>query len=154
MWAGVLGIPSGHDLGMSFMDSDLVIQEQEGKKLHEIIEECGSDGFIKVEERVNASLDPSNTIIATGGSVVYGAKAMEHLGEIGTICYLKLSYESIRDRLGDLAQRGVVLKDGQTLLDLYQERIPLYEKYAHIVIDCENKNIREVVNEIARISRH
>ena len=139
---------------MSFMDSDLVIQEQEGKKLHEIIEECGSDGFIKVEERVNASLDPSNTIIATGGSVVYGAKAMEHLGEIGTICYLKLSYESIRDRLGDLAQRGVVLKDGQTLLDLYQERIPLYEKYAHIVIDCENKNIREVVNEIARISRH
>ena len=149
-----VGVVLAKNLGMSFMDSDLVIQEQEGKKLHEIIEECGSDGFIKVEERVNASLDPSNTIIATGGSVVYGAKAMEHLGEIGTICYLKLSYESIRDRLGDLAQRGVVLKDGQTLLDLYQERIPLYEKYAHIVIDCENKNIREVVNEIARISRH
>lgn len=149
-----VGVVLAKNLGMSFMDSDLVIQEQEGKKLHEIIEECGADGFIKVEERVNASLDPSNTIIATGGSVVYGAKAMEHLGEIGTICYLKLSYESIRDRLGDLAQRGVVLKDGQTLLDLYQERIPLYEKYAHIVIDCENKNIREVVNEIARISRH
>ena len=149
-----VGVVLAKNLGMSFMDSDLVIQEQEGKKLHEIIEECGSDGFIKVEERVNASLDPSNTIIATGGSVVYGAKAMEHLGEIGTICYLKLSYESIRDRLGDLAQRGVVLKDGQTLLDLYQERIPLYEKYAHIVIDCETKNIREVVNEIARISRH
>ena len=149
-----VGVVLAKNLGMSFMDSDLVIQEQEGKKLHEIIEECGSDGFIKVEERVNASLDPSNTIIATGGSVVYGAKAMEHLGEIGTICYLKLSYESIRDRLGDLAQRGVVLKDGQTLLDLYQERIPLYEKYAHIVLDCENKNIREVVNEIARISRH
>lgn len=149
-----VGVVLAKNLGMSFMDSDLVIQEQEGKKLHEIIEECGSDGFIKVEERVNACLDPSNTIIATGGSVVYGAKAMEHLGEIGTICYLKLSYESIRDRLGDLAQRGVVLKDGQTLLDLYQERIPLYEKYAHIVIDCENKNIREVVNEIARISRH
>ena len=149
-----VGVVLAKNLGMSFMDSDLVIQEQEGKKLHEIIEECGSDGFIKVEERVNASLDPSNTIIATGGSVVYGSKAMEHLGEIGTICYLKLSYESIRDRLGDLAQRGVVLKDGQTLLDLYQERIPLYEKYAHIVIDCENKNIREVVNEIARISRH
>ena len=102
-----VGVVLAKNLGMSFMDSDLVIQEQEGKKLHEIIEECGSDGFIKVEERVNASLDPSNTIIATGGSVVYGAKAMEHLGEIGTICYLKLSYESIRDRLGDLAQRDV-----------------------------------------------
>ena len=76
---------------------------------------------------------------------------MEHLSEIGTVCYLKLSYESIRDRLGDLAQRGVVLKDGQTLMDLYHERTPLYEKYAKLVIDCENKNIREVVGEIARI---
>ena len=149
-----VGVVLAKNLGMSFMDSDLVIQEQEGKKLHEIIEECGSDGFVKVEERVNASLNPSNTIIATGGSVVYGARAMEHLGEIGTICYLKLSYESIRDRLGDLAQRGVVLKDGQTLLDLYQERTPLYEKYADIVVECENRNIREVVNEIARIMKH
>ena len=78
---------------------------------------------------------------------------MEHLREIGTVCYLKLSYKSIRDRLGDLAQRGVVLKNGQTLLDLYEERTPLYEKYAQITIDCENKNIREVVGEIARIAK-
>ena len=148
-----VGVVLAKNLGMSFMDSDLVIQEQEGKKLHEIIEECGTDGFVKVEERINASLNPTNTIIATGGSVVYGQKAMEHLGEIGTICYLKLSYESIRDRLGDLAQRGVVLKEGQTLLGLYQERTPLYEKYAHIVVDCENKSIREVVNEIAQITK-
>ena len=78
---------------------------------------------------------------------------MEHLREIGTVCYLKLTYKSIRDRLGDLAQRGVVLKNGQTLLDLYEERTPLYEKYAQITIDCENKNIREVVGEIARIAK-
>ena len=76
---------------------------------------------------------------------------MEHLSQIGTVCYLKLSYESIDDRLGDLAQRGVALKDGQTLLDLYQERTPLYEKYANLTIDCENRNIREIVGEIARI---
>lgn len=146
-----VGVVLAKNLGMSFMDSDLVIQEQEGKKLHEIIEECGTDGFLEVEDRVNASISPSNTVIATGGSVVYGERAMKHLGEIGLVCYLKLSYEGISDRLGDLAERGVVLKEGQTLLDLYNERIPLYEKYAQMVIDCENKNIREVVGEIARV---
>ena len=85
--------------------------------------------------------------------MVYSPKGMEHRREIGTVCYLKLSYKSIRDRLGDLAQRGVVLKNGQTLLDLYEERTPLYEKYAQITIDCENKNIREVVGETARIAK-
>lgn len=146
-----VGVVLAKRMGMSFMDSDLVIQEQEGKMLHEIIEQIGTEGFLEVEDRVNAGIKPKNTVIATGGSVVYGENAMEHLSQIGTVCYLKLSYESIADRLGDLAQRGVALKDGQTLMDLYQERIPLYEKYAKLTIDCENKNIREIVGEIARI---
>ncbi len=146
-----VGVVLAKRMGMSFMDSDLVIQEQEGKTLHKIIEEKGTEGFLEVEDRVNAGINPKNTIIATGGSVVYGKNAMEHLSQIGTVCYLKLSYESIDDRLGDLAQRGVALKDGQTLMDLYQERTPLYEKYANLTIDCENKNIREIVSEIARI---
>lgn len=146
-----VGVVLAKRMGMSFMDSDLVIQEQEGKMLHEIIEQIGTEGFLEVEDRVNAGIKPKNTVIATGGSVVYGKNAMEHLSQIGTVCYLKLSYESIADRLGDLAKRGVALKDGQTLMDLYQERIPLYEKYAKLTIDCENKNIREIVGEIARI---
>lgn len=146
-----VGVVLAKRLGMSFMDSDLVIQEQEGKMLHEIIAEKGTEGFLVIEDKVNAAISPKNTVIATGGSVVYGHRAMEHLREIGTVCYLKLSYESIDERLGDLAQRGVALKDGQTLMDLYQERTPLYEKYANLVIDCENKNIREVVGEIARV---
>ncbi len=146
-----VGVVLAKKLGMSFMDSDLVIQEQEGKTLHEIIEEKGTDGFLVVEDQVNAGINPKNTVIATGGSVIYGKNAMAHLSEIGTVCYLKLSYESIDERLGDLAQRGVALKDGQTLMDLYQERTPLYEKYANLVIDCENKNIREVVGEIAHV---
>jgi shikimate kinase len=75
---------------------------------------------------------------------------MNHLNEIATICYLKLSYESIEERLGDLKERGVVLKEGQTLRNLYDERIPLYEKYANMTIECENKNIREIVMEIAK----
>ena len=146
-----VGVVLAKRMGMSFMDSDLVIQEQEGKTLHEIIEERGTEGFLEVENRVNASIQPQNTIIATGGSVIYGKSAMEHLSEIGKVCYLKLSYESIDERLGDLEQRGVALKTGQSLIDLYKERIPLYEKYANITIDCENKNIREIVSEIARI---
>lgn len=144
-----VGVVLAKNLGMSFMDSDLVIQEQEGRKLHELIGQFGIDGFIEIEERVNASLEVKNSVIATGGSVVYGSKAMEHLNEIGTVYYLKLSYDTIADRLGDLEQRGVVLKQGQSLRDLYEERTPLYEKYAGLTIDCENKTIREIVNEIA-----
>lgn len=146
-----IGVVLAKNLGMSFMDSDLVIQEQEGCRLHELIDAHGVDGFLEIENRVNASLNPVNTIIATGGSAVYCKEAMEHFREIGVICYLKLSYEGICDRLGDLGQRGVVLKDGQSLKDLYEERTPLYEQYAHVTIECENKNIREIVHEIAKL---
>lgn len=145
-----IGVVLAKNLGISFMDSDLVIQEEEGKKLHELISEHGLDGFIEIEDRINASLAPKKAVIATGGSVVYGQKAMEHLNEIATIIYLKLSYESIEDRLGDLTERGVVLRDNQSLRDLYDERVPLYEKYANMTIDCEEKNIREIVTEIAK----
>lgn len=144
-----VGVVLAKNLGMSFKDSDLVIQEEEGKKLHELIEELGTEGFLQIEERVNSTIQMKNTILATGGSAVYSQKAMEYLREIGTVVYLKLSYEAIADRLGDLAKRGVVLKEGQTLLDLYNERIPLYEKYATLTINCEKKSIREIVEEIA-----
>lgn len=146
-----VGVVLAKNLGMSFMDSDLVIQEKKGKKLHELISEFGNDGFKKIEDEVNAGIETDNTVIATGGSVVYGEKAMKHLKEIGTVCYLQLSYEAISERLGDLAKRGVVLKKGQTLKDLYDERVPLYEKYADIVIPCEDKDIREVVEYIANL---
>ena len=89
-------------------------------------------------------------VIATGGSAVYHEQAMDHLRSIATICYLKLSYEGIRERLGDLAERGVVLREGETLRELYDERVPLYEKYANLTIECENKNIREIVMELAK----
>lgn len=145
-----IGVVLAKNLGMSFMDSDLVIQEQEGKKLHELIEEHGLDGFLKIEGRVNASLNPKSAVIATGGSVVYCEEAMEHLNRIAVICYLRLSYEGIEERLGDLAERGVVLREGQTLKALYEERVPLYEKYANLTVECENKNIREIVMELAK----
>lgn len=143
-----VGVVLAKNMGYSFVDSDLLIQEQEGKLLHEIIEERGLDGFNEVENRVNASIQMSHAVIATGGSVVYGAQAMEHLKEIGTVVYLALPCEELSDRLGDLNERGVSIKPGQTLEDLMQERTPLYEQYADLTIDCENKKIREIVQII------
>lgn len=145
-----MGVVLAKKLGYVFMDSDLVIQSQEGKLLHEIISEKGVEGFWKVEEQVNAAINTDRTVIATGGSVVYGPRAMEHLHDIGTVVYLKLSLKAIADRLGDLNERGVTLKEGQDLQALYEERVPLYEKYADVTIDCENLQIREVVEAVSR----
>ena len=131
-------------LGYRFMDSDLLIQEKEGRLLHEIISEEGLDGFIAAEERINAGIDVRKTVIATGGSVVYGASAMSHLRAIGKVIYIKLSYEEICRRLGNLEQRGVVLREGQTLKSLYEERCPLYEKYADYIVDAEGTTIEQL----------
>ncbi|MDO5349198.1 MAG: shikimate kinase [Lachnospiraceae bacterium] len=130
-----IGVLLAKRLGYSFVDVDIVIQEREGKLLKEIIAEEGMDGFLKVEERVNASLDVRKSVIAPGGSVIYGFKAMEHLKEISEIVYLKMSYEEMEKRIGNVVDRGVALKPGFTLRDLYNERVPLYEHYADIVVD-------------------
>lgn len=149
-----VGVVLAKHEGFGFLDSDLVIQEETGLLLHEIISREGDEGFRQVENRVNASLRVRHTVIATGGSVIYGREAMQHLRRIGTVVYLKLSCPSIAERLGDLKERGVTLKEGQTLQQLYDERVPLYERYADITIDCEEKSIREIVAEIsARLSR-
>lgn len=144
-----VGVVLAKRLGFRFLDSDLCIQEQEHRLLHEIIETEGTDGFLQVENRVNASLKVTESVIATGGSAVYGTEGMEHLKRDGIVIYLQLSCKEIEKRLGDLAQRGVVLKDGQTLYDLYLERVPLYETYADITIPCEEKEIRTIVALIA-----
>jgi len=144
-----IGVVLAKKLGYRFIDSDLMIQEQYGKLLHELITEHGVEGFWQIENDVNAGLEVTRSVIATGGSAVYGKEAMEHLREIGTVVYLKLSYEEIALRLGDLNARGVTLREGQSLAELYTERTPLYEKYAHITIECEDKLLRQVMQEIA-----
>lgn len=143
-----VGVVLAKVLGYRFVDSDLEIQEQTGKLLHELISERGDEGFLELENQVNAGLSPRRAVIATGGSAVYGQEAMEHLREISIVVYLKLGCESLTERLGDLHERGVVLKEGQTLRDLMKERSPLYERYAHLVIDAEALDIRGVVKEI------
>ena len=145
-----LGVLLAKKLGYRFIDSDLLIQEREGKLLHEIISEKGNEGFLKIENEVNCAIEDKKAVIATGGSAVYGRTAMEHLQEIGTVVYLKLPYEEVAERLGDLNARGVTLRQGQTLADLYRERTPLYEQYAHITVECGDKMLREIVHEVAQ----
>ena len=143
-----VGVILAKVLGYEFVDSDLLIQKAEKRLLWEIIAQEGQAGFLKIENRVNASIDMEKTVIATGGSVVYCTEAMEHLKKIGTVVYLKLDYEILKKRLGNLRCRGVVLRKGQTLKDLYDERTPLYEKYADIVVDEKNLNIEETLQKI------
>lgn len=143
-----VGVILAKMIGYQFTDADLLIQKQEGKLLHELIAEKGTDGFIEIEERVNASIEASHTIIATGGSVVYGKKAMEHLSRIGTVVYLKVPYDTLEKRLEDIKGRGVVLKEGQTLRTLYDERTPLYEKYADIEISEDGLNVEQTVEKL------
>ncbi|MBU5459903.1 shikimate kinase [Anaerostipes sp. MSJ-23] len=143
-----IGVLLAKSLGYEFIDTDLVIQQREGKLLKEIIADCGNDGFKEIEEDVNASIDANEAVIAPGGSVVYCQKAMEHFKEIGEIIYLQLSYESVEKRLGDLKARGVVLKEGQTLYDLYCERVPLYEKYTDITVKLDELSIGSSLEKV------
>ena len=145
-----VGVVLAKAANLDFIDSDLVIQKEMGAKLSQLLDQYGNDGFREIENRINAQLTVENSIIATGGSVVYGEEAMRHLKQIGTIIYLKLSCEAIEERLGDLHARGVSIQPGWTLRDLYNERVPLYEKWADITVDCEKLRLREVVEYIRR----
>lgn len=144
------GVVLAKILGYKFIDMDIVIQEQENRLLKDIIEKEGVDGFIHIENKVNASVNVEKSVIATGGSVVYGQEAMAHLKEIGKIIYLKIDYDSINERVGNLKGRGVVLREGQTLLDIYKERTLLYERYADIIIDEAGRNVEETIEEILK----
>lgn len=146
-----VGVLLAKRLGYAFVDVDLVIQEREKRLLKEIIAEEGMEGFMAVENRVNAGLSLERSVIAPGGSVIYGKEAMEHLKSIGLVVYLKISYEELISRLGDVVDRGVVLRDGMTLLDLYRERERYFERYADITVDEEGKNLGQVVDELRGI---
>lgn len=153
-----VGVVVAKRLGKRFVDVDLVIQEQEKKLLREIIADVGEDGFLKVENRVNAGIEAENSVISPGGSVVYCEEAMRHYKEIGTVVYLKASYQTIKRRIRNPKKRGVVLREGQTLRDLYNERVPYFEKYADITV-CEDgcrieETIENVLNAVENYKKH
>lgn len=140
-----VGVLLAKALGKAFIDTDVVLQAKEGRKLQHMIDEIGIDAFLQKEQDAIVSLDCTNTVIATGGSVVYGHEAMRHLHDHGIVVYIRLPYSEIEKRLSNLATRGVTLRKGQTLLDLYNERIPLYEAEADIVCDASGYEIEKTV---------
>ncbi len=146
-----IGTELAEKIGFGYIDSDSVIVAHEGKSLNEIIAEQGREGFLDIEAKINSELCASRCIIATGGSVIYRDYAMQKLKQLGTVVYLQLPYEIIESRLGDLTARGVALKDGFTLKDLYNERCPLYEKYADIIVPLGKGSIADAVNKVVEM---
>ena len=146
------GVLAAKALLKNFFDTDLLLQNLEGKRLQSIINENGIEYFNKAEERAILSLDIKGTVIATGGSVVYSEKAMAHLRSLGKIIYLRLSYDEMEGRIKNITTRGIVLKKGETLLDMYNERTVLYEKYADEILNCDGMTVEETVESIVLLS--
>ncbi len=143
-----VGVLLAKKIGADFTDTDLLIQKKHKKLLQQIVDELGFEAFVKDEGETIMTVSPEFSVIATGGSAVYNDEAMKYLKSISKVIYLKLSFESMMSRINNVATRGIVLKDGQSMETLFDERIPLYEKYADITIDCNGKNAEEVLTEI------
>ncbi len=143
-----VGVILAKIMGYKFVDTDILIQQSEKRLLREIIASEGTDKFIEIESRINESLECTDTVIATGGSVIYGERAMQHLREIGTVVYLRIGFETLSKRLKNIKNRGVVCRGSQDIHDIYLERTPLYEKYAHIIIDTDDCGIEKVIDKI------
>lgn len=145
-----LGVVLAKIANKRFVDADLVIQERCGATLQAIIDEKGSEAFIELENEILCSIEAENTVVATGGSAIYSEGAMRHFSDIGTIVYLEISYESLIDRLGDLQERGVVMRNGMgmSLRELFDERKPLYEKYADITVDVDDLSITAAARKV------
>ena len=145
-----VGVIAAKILGLNFIDTDLVIQQREGKLLCEIIDNYGIEGFLKCEENAILSLQETGALIATGGSVVYSEAAMQHLKHDGIIVYLKVNQKELFKRLHNVKERSVVLRPNETIEEMYRERCILYKKYADIIIDEGEKNLEETVTEVVR----
>ena len=143
-----VGVILAKVLGMDFIDTDLIIQRDTGKRLSDLIAEEGHDGFIRTEEKICCGINAENSVISTGGSVIYGDAAMKHLKENGMVVYHEIDFETLEKRLHHMSKRGVVLKEGQTKKELYDERVELYKKYADIIIHESGMDIEDTVSLI------
>jgi len=143
-----IGVVLAKAASMKFLDTDLSVQEYMGECLQETINREGKAAFLRIENIVISAVKAENTVIATGGSVVYGTAAVENLRENGVFVYLRYAFETIESRLTNLETRGVAMAPGETLRDVYDDRCPRYEALADVVIDCEGKNVDDIVREI------
>ena len=146
-----VGVVVAKRIGYEFIDTDLLIQKQERRLLKEIIAEEGNERFLEIENQVNRDLQVESAVISPGGSVVYCEEAMRHFKEIGTVIYLHATYEDIYKRITNAKNRGVVLKEGQTLKDLYDERVKLFEKYADYTVSEEGLSLEETIDMVLEL---
>ena len=140
-------------LKMKLIDSDRLIEKRYGKKLQELIDELGVEEFRRIEEQTLLSIEGDNLIISTGGSAIYSDAGMRHMKELGKVFYLFCSFESIKERIGDFSKRGIVLKPGQTIKDLFEERAPLYKKYADVTILCDGNAYSQYQSAVIRAAK-
>lgn len=143
-----VGVLLAKSMLMSFYDTDLLIQNTTGKSLCDIIKDDGIEAFIKLEETIISDYEFCNSVVATGGSAVYGENAMKKLRENGVVVYLKVTPDELNRRVNNIHTRGIAMKEGTTLAELYEERAPLYEKYADVTIECDGKTPEECVDLI------
>lgn len=146
-----IGVLLAKTMLMDFCDTDLIIQKKEGSALCEIIKEKGTDEFIRIEDEIIGAQKIENCVVATGGSAVYGENAMKNLKENGTIVYLKVSADELEKRICNIHTRGIAMKEGTTIAELYAERAPLYEKYADITVDCSCSTLEQCVDDISAL---
>lgn len=147
-----IGVILAKTLGLHFVDTDLVIQSLEGRLLQEIIDEDGLDYFFRAEEKAILAVSPEKpSVIATGGSVVYSEKAMLRLKALGKAVYIKLPLDEIKKRLTNIKTRGVAINKGQTIDEIYDKRIPLYEHYADITVDANGKSFEEIIGVMSKL---
>lgn len=145
-----LGVLLAKALGMDFIDTDILIQRQTGKKLQDIIDGEGIEAFLKIEEAAVATLKVQNCVIATGGSVIYSERAIAAMRRSGKVIYLCVSYEELERRLTNITTRGIVMKTGGSLKDVFDERLPLYEKNCDITVDCSGRDSEACIALIIR----
>ncbi len=143
-----VGVLLAKALGYNFIDTDLIIQGRLNSRLYKIIEDHGIAYFLQAENKIISEINAEHSVIATGGSAVFGKEAMEHLKQMGKVVYIKLGCDEIKKRVNNITTRGIVMKKGETIEDIYSERAPLYERYADITVDAENTVIEEAVEKI------
>ena len=143
-----LGVLLAKAMGKNFFDTDILIQQSEGKLLQQILDEDGMAYFLEAEERIVSALDIHGTVIATGGSVVYSEQTMAHLRSLGTVVYLEVDYEELAARLSNIKTRGIVFKGSDDLRSVYLERLPLYEQYADLRVTCDGQGIEDCVEQL------
>ena len=146
-----VGVILAKRLGCHFIDTDLIIQAQERQRLQQIIDARGLKRFRKIEEQILLNLHPEHSVIATGGSVIYSKKGLEELGKTGYRVYIQVPLKVLQQRIADMGQRGLVIDKGQTFEQLYQERTPLYNKFADLTISCEDVNAEQVAAKIEKV---